>query len=58
MTYENALLPQALIVAGRVLGFGADGRLPACDTLDWLIDAQTSPDGHLSPVGNGWWRAG
>jgi hypothetical protein len=25
-------------------------------SLDWLIDAQTAPDGHLSPVGNGWWR--
>ena len=23
--------------------------------LDWLIDAQTSRDGHLSPIGNDWW---
>jgi hypothetical protein len=22
--------------------------------LDWLLDAQTA-DGHLSPIGNGWW---
>ena len=29
VTYENALLPQALIVAGRVLGFGTDDQLPA-----------------------------
>ena len=27
-------------------------------SLDWLIDAQTSPDGHLSPIGNGWWPRG
>ena len=24
-------------------------------SLDWLIDAQTAPKGHLSPVGNKWW---
>ena len=27
-------------------------------SLDWLIDAQTAPDGHLSPIGNGWWPRG
>jgi hypothetical protein len=27
--------------------------------LDWLIDAQTAPDGHLRTVGNdGWWPRG
>ena len=27
--------------------------------LDWLIDVQTSPAGHLSPIGNdGWWPRG
>jgi hypothetical protein len=55
VTYENALLPRALIVAGEVLG-----SRPMIDTglraLDWLIDAQTSTAGHLSPIGNGWWR--
>ena len=57
VTYENAVLPRALIVAGRVL----DSE-PMVETglrsLDWLIDAQTAPDGHLSPVGNGWWPRG
>jgi len=57
VTYENALLPRALIVAGRILE-----SEPMVDqglrTLDWLIDAQTTPDGHLSPVGNGWWPRG
>ena len=57
VTYENALLPQALIVAGRVLA-SEPMTTAGLDTLDWLIDAQTSPDGHLSPVGNGWWRRG
>jgi hypothetical protein len=57
VTYENALLPRALIVAGRILE-----SEPMVDqglrTLDWLIDAQTAPDGHLSPIGNGWWSRG
>jgi hypothetical protein len=57
VTYENALLPHALIVAGRVLASESMTNA-GLDTLDWLIDAQTSPDGHLSPVGNGWWRRG
>jgi hypothetical protein len=25
--------------------------------LDWLITVQLTPAGHLSPVGNTWWRA-
>ena len=57
VTYENALLPRALIVAGRTLGSElmiATGLR----SLDWLIGAQTLPDGHLSPVGNGWWPRG
>jgi hypothetical protein len=23
--------------------------------LGWLVETQTAPAGHLSPVGNGWW---
>jgi hypothetical protein len=57
VTYENALLPRALIVAGRIL----DSE-PMVDhglrSLDWLIDAQTAPAGHLLPVGNAWWPRG
>ena len=26
--------------------------------LDWLIDIQTAPEGHFSPIGNGWWPRG
>lgn len=58
LTYENALVVQALIVAGRHL----DSR-PMIDaglrSLDWLIEVQTAPAGHLSPIGNeGWPRGG
>jgi hypothetical protein len=26
--------------------------------LDWQLDVQTTTDGHLSPIGNGWWPRG
>jgi hypothetical protein len=57
LTYENALPAQALVVAGDHLG---DGAMLAAGlrTLDWLVEVQTAPAGHLSPVGNGWWRRG
>lgn len=54
LTYENALIPRALIVAGDRLGATAMVAI-GLQALDWLIDAQTSPQGHFSPVGNGWW---
>jgi len=54
LTYENALLPRALIVAGR--RFGAETMVAiGLQVLDWLIEIQTSPEGRFSPVGNGWW---
>jgi hypothetical protein len=57
LTYENALPAQALIVGGR---FVDSSRMleAGLDVLDWLIDSQTDPSGHLSPVGNGWWPCG
>jgi hypothetical protein len=54
LTYENAVLPRALIVAGRTVGNNAMTEVGLA-ALDWLIEVQTSPDGHLSPIGNGWW---
>jgi hypothetical protein len=57
LTYENALLPRALIVAGHRLR--ADVMLKiGLQVLDWLIDIQTSPQARFSPVGNGWWPRG
>jgi hypothetical protein len=57
LTYENALLPRALIVAGHRLGAGVMLKI-GLQVLDWLIEAQTSPRGGFSPVGNGWWPRG
>ena len=54
LTYENALLPHALIVAGRTLHREAMTQT-GLGSLDWLIEVQTARDGHLSPIGNGWW---
>lgn len=57
LTYENGLPVQALIAAGDHLGDGAmvDAGVRV---LDWLVAVQAAPEGHLSPVGNGWWPRG
>jgi hypothetical protein len=57
LTYENALLGRALIVAGRRLG-SKDMIGTGIQTMDWLLRVQTSASGHLSPIGNGWWSRG
>jgi hypothetical protein len=57
VTYENAILPRALIVAGGNLG-SEPMVATGLRSLDWLIEAQTALGGHLSPVGNGWWQRG
>ncbi|HET9852891.1 MAG TPA: hypothetical protein VFP56_10335 [Candidatus Limnocylindrales bacterium] len=54
LTFERALLPRALIVAGHrghaetMVGIGLQ-------VLNWLIDVQTAPEGHLSPIGSDGW---
>ena len=56
LTYENALLPRALIVAGHRLDDAALERR-GLEVLDWLIAVQEADDGAFSPIGNdGWWR--
>lgn len=58
LTYENALLPRALLVAGQRLG-DASLRETGRRVLDWLIRVQTTWDGVFSPVGSvAWWRRG
>ena len=55
VTYENELLPRALIVAG---GWMDDAwmRSTGLSVLDWLIRAQTAANGQLTSIGNaGWW---
>jgi hypothetical protein len=54
LTYENALPARALIVAGQT--FGSQAMIDAgLRVIDWLIEVQTTTDGHLSPIGNGFW---
>jgi hypothetical protein len=58
LAYENALLPRALIVAGRRLA-DPDLRRRGLAVLDWLIEIQTSRRGLFTPIGNdGWWPRG
>ena len=58
LTYENALLPHALIVAGRRLDEPALRRV-GLEVLDWLIALQVTRRGTFTPVGNdGWWPRG
>lgn len=55
LTYENALLPRAMLVASAHLG-DDDLRRAGLRALDWLIRVQTAPDGSFSPIGSsGWW---
>ncbi|MFU8793998.1 MAG: glycosyl transferase family 1, partial [Dethiobacteria bacterium] len=59
LSYDNARLPQALLVIGN---YNDNSELfeAGLKSLKWLIDVQTSPEGgHLSIVGNdGWYRRG
>jgi hypothetical protein len=58
LTYENALVPRALIVVG---GHRGDRQLvlQGLRTLDWLLATQVGPGGVFEPVGNlGWWPQG
>ncbi len=56
VTYDNARPAQALIVAGMGLD-RSDWVDRGVSVLRWLLEAQTSPEGHLSIIGNkGWMR--
>lgn len=57
VTYANAKIPQALLLAGQWMQREEMLRT-GFSVLDWLIEMQTG-DGHFSPVGNaGWYRRG
>lgn len=58
LTYDNARLPQALIVAGSYLG-NTELYETGLKSLQWLVDIQVNQEeGHLSLVGNdGWYRS-
>ncbi len=53
-TYANAVLPHALIVAGKWM---PDQKMydTGIKALKWLLKVQTAPAGHLSVIGNNEW---
>ncbi len=53
-TYDNAVLPQALIVAGALLGDNAMRQL-GFKVLQWLFEKQMDANGKFSPIGNNGW---
>ncbi len=58
VTYANAHLPHALMRAGALLG---DDEMvtTGLTVLRWLVDVQTTPQGHIAPIGsNGWYPRG
>jgi glycosyltransferase involved in cell wall biosynthesis len=56
VTYDNARIPQALLLAGQWLK-RRDMVDTALRALGWLIETQTSAEGHFCPIGNRGWHA-
>lgn len=50
LAYDNARLPEALLRAGRVLG-RRDFLDTGLETLAWIAERQTSPEGRFRAVG-------
>lgn len=50
LAYDNARLPEALLRAGQVLG-RRDFVDTGLETLAWIVDRQTSPEGRFRAVG-------
>ena len=58
VTYANARLPQALILAGDAIG-EPEMLAKGLEVLHWLVQIQRSPSGWFSPIGNhGWYERG
>ena len=58
LSYDNARLPQALIVSGAGLG---DSKMVTAGlkVLDWLTELQRAPGGYFLPIGsNGFYSRG
>ena len=51
LTYCNARLPQALLVAGARMG-NSEMVTVALRALEWLSTAQQTPEGYFAPVGS------
>lgn len=55
-TYANAILPNALVVAGKWIP-NPEMFETGLRVLKWLLRVQTSSEGHLSVIGNeGWFK--
>ena len=58
LTYDNAKLAHALIQNGRAMGQPAILQR-GLESLRWLVDVQTSENGHFRPIGsNGFYPRG
>lgn len=58
LSYDNARLPHALLVAGARLDRPDWSRI-GLDTLGWLCGVQTAEAGHFRPIGSdGFWIRG
>jgi len=53
-TYANAILAHALIIAGKWMP-NPEMHDMGVKALEWLLKVQTSPEGHLSIIGNDGW---
>lgn len=51
LSYDNARIPQALLVAGRLLR-RPDMIAAGLESLGWLESVQRAPAGHFRPVGS------
>ena len=51
LAYDNARVPQALIAAGRALKRD-DYIKRGLETLRWIVDKQTSPEGRFRAIGH------
>jgi glycosyltransferase involved in cell wall biosynthesis len=57
-TYDNAKLSHALILSGYWTSQGATLDI-GLHSLRWLLEAQTTDDGHFAPIGcHGFWPRG
>jgi glycosyltransferase involved in cell wall biosynthesis len=58
LTYDNARLPQALLVSGSWMKH-EEMRATATRSLQWLAEVQCSEDGYFTPIGSdGFYRRG
>ena len=58
ITYDNAKLPHALVLAGQSIP-NPEMLAAGLNILEWLLHIQTHRDGHLTIIGNsGWFRRG